>query len=207
LAEGADLNRRQLIGSSLLIAAVMGGAGALWARVQREETGEATDRERAVLRIVSDLVIPRTDTPGAVDVGVPAFVELALNHGLEGSRPPASSAAITQGVPRRDQQGGLFVLARLADRLDAGAPGKFTEAPADKQLHALQALDADFGKDGADPDWTIVKRLILIGYYTSEPGGSVELNYELVPGRWDADLPLSPDRKAYSSDWTAVEFG
>jgi hypothetical protein len=49
--------------------------------------------------------------------------------------------------------------------------------------------------------------LILTGYYSSEAGASKELQYNLIPGRWDADIPLKPGDRAYSSDWTAVEFG
>ena len=30
---------------------------------------------------------------------------------------------------------------------------------------------------------------------------------KLVPGRWDPDLPLKPTDRAFSSDWTAVDFG
>ena len=48
--------------------------------------------------------------------------------------------------------------------------------------------------------------LILTAYYTSETGGSRELQYELVPGKWEPDLPFVPGSRAWSSDWTAVEF-
>ncbi|MBX9664658.1 MAG: gluconate 2-dehydrogenase subunit 3 family protein, partial [Novosphingobium sp.] len=38
-------------------------------------------------------------------------------------------------------------------------------------------------------------------------GGSKELNYELVPSRFDPKVPVTPATRAYSSDWTAVDFG
>jgi len=52
-----------------------------------------------------------------------------------------------------------------------------------------------------------VKGLILTGYYTSEVGGARELRYELVPGRYDPKVPITPETRAWSSDWTAVDFG
>lgn len=72
----------------------------------------------------------------------------------------------------------------------------------------LAALDAAaFAPDAPPSPWKAIKGLILTGYYTSEVGGSVELNYELVPGAWRPDIPLEPGQRAYSSDWTAVDFG
>jgi hypothetical protein len=49
--------------------------------------------------------------------------------------------------------------------------------------------------------------LILTGYYTSEIGGARELQYELTPGRYDPAVAIRPGERAYSSDWTAVDFG
>jgi hypothetical protein len=46
--------------------------------------------------------------------------------------------------------------------------------------------------------WHTIKNLILIGYYTSEVGGSQELQYELVPTRFDPDLPMTSATRAYS---------
>ena len=72
----------------------------------------------------------------------------------------------------------------------------------------LAKLDGEAFAEGAqDHPWKVIKGLILTGYYTSEVGGSKELRYELVPGRWDPDLPLKPTDRAFSSDWTAVDFG
>jgi hypothetical protein len=44
-----------------------------------------------------------------------------------------------------------------------------------------------------------LRGLVLFGYYTSEIGGSQELRYELVPGRYDADIPYDPNERAYSN--------
>ena len=63
----------------------------------------------ALLNEVSQLVIPRTDTPGAGDVNTGAFVALALAHGLEG----------TQGAFRYD----LWLAAQLDQRAGGVEPG------------------------------------------------------------------------------------
>ena len=81
-------------------------------------------------------------------------------------------------------------------------------APAERRAAALAAIDSEAfaSRDSVSP-WKPLKALILTGYYTSEAGASQELRYELVPGRYDPDIPLAPTDRAWSSDWTAVEFG
>jgi len=160
-----DIDRRGLLQGGLGFAAAL----ALWPQVQAKAASPLLVR-------VCDQVIPRTDTPGAVDVGVPAFVELGLAHGLEGA------------PPGNDYLGWL--------------EGELTRHGDD-----LAALDKEAFSSREPSPWKTIKALILVGYYTSEAGASQELRYELVPGRWDADIPLSPSDRAWSSDWTAVDFG
>lgn len=146
------------------------------------------DRRLRLLREVAQLVIPKTDTPGAGEVGVAAFVVLAMEHGLEGAGPADA--------------------AWLAAELDRRAGGDFLSRALARRHAALAALDAEaFAGKAELAAWHRIKNLILLGYYTSEVGGSKELAYEHVPGRFDPDLPVTPATRAYSSDWTAVDFG
>ena len=54
--------------------------------------------------------------------------------------------------------------------------------------------------------WKALKALIVVGYFTSEIGSSEALRYVLVPGRFDPDVPLSDNPKAFSTDWTGVKY-
>ena len=79
-------------------------------------------------------------------------------------------------------------------------------SPAARALYC--SVDADaYAPDVREHPWRTLKGLILTGYYTTEVGGAQELQFELVPGRFDPDLPLKPGARAFSSDWTAVDFG
>lgn len=160
---------------------------------------------RALFRAVSQMVIPRTATPGAGDVGAGDFALLALAHGLDGSRRPlAVSSSDYTAFLRSD--GSLRHADWLQAELDRRAGGRFLRAP--HRAKVLAALDAEAYAEGVRTHpWRTIKGLILTGYYTSEAGGSQELRYELVPGRWDPDLPATPQTIAWSSDWTAVDFG
>ncbi|WP_186455540.1 gluconate 2-dehydrogenase subunit 3 family protein [Nitrospirillum pindoramense] len=138
-----------------------------------------------------DLVIPDTDTPGALRAGVAAFLGVALDHGLVGAD--------------------AGTLARVAADLDARAGASFLKLSADRQVGVLAALDAAAyatrAPDAAGAAWQAIKGLIVTGYYTSEIGGTQELRYELVPGRWDPDLPARAGDRAWSNDWTGIAFG
>lgn len=133
--------------------------------------------------------MPATGTPGALAAGVSAFVDRALSSGLFGGS--AETVAILEGA------------------LDgSGAAGAFMRTPAERQAALLAKFDQRAFTDVRPQDdgakaWRSVKQAIVYGYYTSEPGASVELTYELVPGRYDPDIPLEPGSGYLSNNWMA----
>ncbi len=203
-----DWTRRDFFSGAALFALAIGvPAGAV--QLSDLDADEApSDRQRKLMREVSQLVIPRTSTAGAGDVGVGDFVLIALARGLAGTRKPVSEAV---GGQHRRKDGSLRHAAWLEQALDQRAGGDFLGQPPAKRAAILAALDAEAfpaGPPAKEPaPWSSIKGLILTGYYTSEVGGSQELQYELVPGRFDPDVPVTPATRAFSSDWTAVEFG
>lgn len=195
-------NRRGFLAAASLVAlqvAMPGGAEVLHKLDPREAPSPA---RRRLMRLVADHVIPATETPGAGAVGAGEFVLVALAHGLGGTRrPPAADPSF---VPYLRGDGSLDHAAWLEARLGP----QWLSLPAPRQFEQLAALDAAaYAKDPAAAPWRAIKGLILTGYYTSEIGGSRELNYELVPGRFDPKVPVMPETRAFSSDWTAVDFG
>lgn len=182
-AQGVEHARRVVLKGGLL-ATVLAAASTF-----RFAEAVAAEPELGLFETLCDLVIPDTDTPGAVAAGVPAFLVMALQHGLEGADPAFDYAGWARGALGAD----------------------FVNRTSEQQVEALSVIDQRaFDRATAGPDnapWVVLKKLIVLGYYTSEIGGSVELRYVHQPGRWDADLPLQPGDRALSNDWTAVEFG
>jgi len=179
------MQRRELLVKAGWVAA----AGALWTSMRQSAAAESTPTtviaSDALLDTICDLVIPDTDTPGAKAAGVPAFMALALQHGLAGSS-------------RTDRQ-------QLKELLDAAAGGVFEAQDRARQLQLLTDIDAQaYAKQGSV--WPRIKTLVLMGYYTSEVGASQELQYQLVPGRYDPDLPVKAGDRGWSSDWTGQSF-
>lgn len=201
-------DRRDFLGGAALLALALGLPIAAVKLSDLPSDEAPTDRQRLLMREVSQLVIPRTATAGAGDVGTGDFVILALAHGLEKSRAVLPQGAAADYLPHRRADGSLDQVRWLEAALDKRAGDDFLKLPAAQRSRTLAALDAEAYAEGVkDHPWRTVKALILTGYYTSEVGGSQELQFELVPGRYDPDLPVTPETRAYSSDWTAVDFG
>lgn len=195
-------SRRSFLGAATLVAvqSAMPGGAAVLGKLDPKDA--PSPRRRKLMRAVADHVIPATDTPGAGAVGTGDFVLVALAHGLEGTRRTPKSDPSFAPFLRTD--GSLDHAAWLEAKLGP----KWLSLPAARRHDALAALDAAaFKGDASAAPWRAIKGLILTGYYTSEIGGSKELNYELVPGRFDPKVPVGPETRAYSSDWTAVDFG
>ena len=201
-------NRRDFLGGAALLAMALGIPVAGVSLSTLDANDVPSGRQAELMNEVAQLVIPATDTKGAGDIGVGAFVLLAMAHGLENSRAPLpkDAPAGLQSFARRD--GSLDYAAWLEAELDRRTGSNFLNATPDKRTAVLTALDAEALGEGQNANpWRTVKAVILLGYYTSEEGGSRELAYEHIPGKWVPDMPTAPDGRSYSSDWTGVEFG
>jgi hypothetical protein len=178
------MHRRDFLVDSAALAA----AGALWMLLKTPLAGAADSHPAAdpLLDVLCNLVIPETDTPGAKSVGVARFMSLAMAHGLAGTT--------------MDDRAALDLLLR-----GAAGGANFLSLPHAKQVEVLHGVDrAGYAERGSL--WARMKTLVLIGYYTSEAGATKELRYQLVPGRYDPDLPQKPGDHASSNDWTGQRF-
>lgn len=179
------MQRRELL--KLIAAAtgcaLVGAQGALAAPAARPSF---STRELAMLDEIAETILPRTDTPGAKDAAVGAFIAryaLAcydpaqlriLQHGI-----------ITLDVLMRAKTGAGFLHASQAQR---------QALLTDIDLQARrQAKDAS---QSPPHYFTLMKQLTLLGFFTSEPGSTRVLRYRPVPGKYRGCVPY---RKGESS--------
>lgn len=145
------------------------------------------DGQFSLLARICDLAIPETDTPGALEARVPQFIDLMLSEW---------AAEET----RQHYRDGIGLIDKFALE-QVFAP--FLECSEGQQTDLLLVLDGD--NDTGEPAFSFfreLKKLVLYGYYTSEPGATIELHYQRVPGSYQGCVPLEEgDRDWATTGW------
>lgn len=142
-----------------------------------------TQQQYATVKMMAEMIIPRTDTPGATDVGAADFIDLLLTEWYDGSARDRFLAGLAD-VDVRSQS--LF----NKNMLDCSA------AQQTEILRALgeemaartnreQAREARIEPSLTEAFYPMLRRMTLTAYYTSEVGATEELHFEIVPGRYD----------------------
>ena len=112
--------------------------------------------EFALLARVADLIIPATDTPGALAAGVPLYIDLicAANESLRKVVLTGLRWLDGTGFPRLSESGQVAILEAVSKSSETGGDG--------------------------DPErfWRAVKSMTADGYYTSKIGLRDELGYK-----------------------------
>lgn len=176
---GSDgLHRRAILQRALLLAGMAMVPGEAMAALAQPAKGALLDKAgRKLLGAVADTIIPATDTPGALAVGVPKLFESLL---AEWASPTHQSIL-------------LATLQRIDDEAKAAQSKGFVALSPEQRHTVLSAIDARSGM--ADPGYALLKNLVSMLYYMSETGSTVELRYEHVPRSWDPSLPVTPETR------------
>jgi hypothetical protein len=132
-----------------------------------------TPAEFALVAAVADRILPRTDTPGAVDVGVPSFIDLAYGEFM------------TAGERTMLADG----LASLEAESAATRRTTFASLTPDQQDELLRAV-ARASQDLDRSFFRQMREATILGYFTSEEVGRKVLHYDPVPGRYDPCVPI-----------------
>jgi len=200
MLDSLELDRRGMLGRmAALIGATAAGAisPAVLAKAAAGTKRFLDAPTYSLLTAVTDTIVPRTDTPGAVDVGVPATVDALLLNWASGERRYELSQALSRiDAKARSQQGkGFAELAPDARHalLEAHDVEALKPAPGKSALTGLAAMMA--GPSVVDRGYAKLKELIVLAYYMSEPALTQELTYEHAPGEWQPSIPVTPQTR------------
>ena len=144
-----------------------------------------TPEEAATVLVMSDQIIPRTGTPGAVEAGVPGFIDRML-------------AGYYQDKERKILRAGL---ARADKDALAAHDRRFVELLPDDQVELMKVYDREaYSQRGGDPHFfRIMKEVTIVGFCTSEAGATKFLKYAAVPGELKSDIPFSQVGRAWAT--------
>ena len=145
-----------------------------------------TALQREKCAVLAEMIIPRTDTPGAIEAGVPHFVEVM----------------VSDWYTDRERQIFFTGLKSLDQHCTETFSNRFLECTAEQRISALQQAELDTKgyeseggsmtgegegsflapkEDEGKPFFTKMKELTVLGYYTSEVGARQELHYDPMP--------------------------
>lgn len=185
------MNRREALQQ---VAWLMGGAisapallGILNGCTAKQEAGWKplflTPEQAALVGEVAEVLIPRTDTPGAKDVGIPALIDQMLRD----------------VYPRADQDRFVAGLVEFDTHARAQHDRSFIQLEREPQVALVKsitemAMAAERTHPGPlplpRPFILMTRELTLLGYFTSQAGATQVLQYNPVPGPYQGCVPL-----------------
>lgn len=153
--------------------------------------------QNATVVLMSEIIIPETDTPGAKGARVNEFIDVILS----------------EWATEEDRNKFLNGLADVDKQSNELFSKDFIDASPAQQLALLRALDEAVGllagrparHGNTVPDWdtqlrgnffTVFKGITLHGYYTSEVGFTRELGLQIIPGAQHGCVPVALEKKA-----------
>ena len=150
-----------------------------------------SDQQQTTIGLLSEMIIPTTDTPGALAAGVPDFIATIVGEWYEPNE-------------REIFFGGLQALDKHCDAAEGKAFHIASQSARKAALDAQQELAAQYqapsaagahplarSYDGNTPFFTKLKELVVLGYYTSEVGAKQELIYAPMPGYFDGEVDFA----------------
>ncbi len=148
-----------------------------------------TQEQASLISEVAEIILPKTDTPGAKDVGVPGFIDQMLKD----------------VYPQKDKDRFMKGLAEFEDDAKKTYGDSFALCEPEQQLELVKRYH-DVAIAGVKdktikerPFILMTKELTMLGFFTSEPGATQVLQYAPVPGAYHGCLPLAEVGKTWAT--------
>ena len=140
-----------------------------------------TADEWTLIGEVSELIIPTTDTGGALAAGVPAFVKMMLSDWF-------------RDAERENFIAGLHEFSAGAFKTYGKKFGELAASQKDQYFGELLAAAEGGATAPRAPFVVLMKRLTIFGYYTSELGATTELRQQMAAAYQPAAVVKPGDR-------------
>ncbi|HBY88796.1 MAG TPA: hypothetical protein DEO86_23335 [Colwellia sp.] len=144
-----------------------------------------SESQQQVISLLSERIIPKTDTPGALEAGVPAFISIIVSEWYN----PDEKKAFISGI--NDMESYCFQQFNCS-------LSQASSAQHDLVLTEFERLTVK-NKDSDKPSiFSTLRELVVVGFFTSKPGAMQALKHNHVAGQFIGDYPLSKVGKAWS---------
>ena len=198
------MNRREAVqllatGAVLQLApdrlrAVLRGARAVLATPAAPRTLNA--HQSATVTAMAEMILPKTETPGATDVGVCDFIDLIVTEWYDEEERSRFLGGLAD-VDTRSQ-------ALFAKEFVGCSPAQQADILAvlgEKMIEGERALEHFRRSTGSAKKphqnfYFMLRQLTLTSYYTSEAGATEELHFQIIPDRHDGCVEAHDDKGA-----------
>jgi gluconate 2-dehydrogenase gamma chain len=198
------MNRREALqllatGAALQLAPIKALAAMREARAILSQQAATTPRtlnahQNAAVKAMAEMMLPRTDTPGAADVGATEFIDLMLTEWCE----PAERTLFLSGLADVDAQSQKLFSQDFVN-CNPDQQGTILEALGDQMTeHVERARNEVLPEavpEGGRNFYSMFRWLTLTAYYTSEQGATQALHFEIIPDRHDACVEVTSDQQ------------
>ena len=157
-----------------------------------------SEDQASLVSIISEIIIPKTETPGAIDAGVPSFIDQMLKNIYTKDAQDKflkDLTAFNEGA--REAHGDTFLECDDEKRLSY-----FTQQHNDAIKSSGGGGSTGWwnaGVGNSKPFILELKELTLLGFFTSEPGATQVLQYQQVPGPFQGCVPLATVGKTWAT--------
>ncbi|MBY5957154.1 gluconate 2-dehydrogenase subunit 3 family protein [Membranicola marinus] len=141
-------------------------------------------KEAQTLESLVDTILPKTETPAASEVGVPAYIDDIIGH-------------FWKAEDQKQFQNDLTKVNKRAHNLFGAPYAELSTAEQNKIMDHLVEKARSAGTEN-QPFFLQLKELTYSGYFTSEFIGEEVLAYDPVPGTYIGDLPIEDVDQAWS---------
>lgn len=152
---------------------------------------------RKMVAVLAELIIPKTDTPGAIEAGAPAFIEMMVGDWFYASERKIffdGLASLDEFCNQQYQK--KFMSCDETQRIEAlkDAEKKAATYKSDAPMFDISQKFVDKNT----PFFTKLKELTVVGYFTSEVGSKQALSYNPMPMRYDGDYDFAETGREWS---------
>jgi gluconate 2-dehydrogenase gamma chain len=136
--------------------------------------------QAGLISALADVIIPKTDTSGALDAGVPAFID-----------------SIMADVYPKDAQDRFKAGIDEFDALAKASGKSFLDQDAAQRTATVrQSIESALtGEHEHKPFILVARELTLLGFYTSKVGITENMEYVSVPTAYHGCVPLADMKK------------
>ena len=145
-----------------------------------------TQAQADLVGAVADIIIPRTTTPGATDVGVTALIDTLLKDVYSANDRDRYLAGLAEfdAAAQHTYRKSFVSLDRVQQSI---LVHQFHDPAVAAERQHNHPEDAPLQR----PFILMTKELTLVGFFCSYPGATQVLQYDAIPGAWHACVPLS----------------